>query len=624
MSIRTLPRESAFGASPLTVARTAAPFATLLAYLWATYAVANSSTYHQGLVLVAAAFAIMAVSLDLVAGVAGLYSLGHAGLFAIGAYATTILQSHGWNIFEALPVVILATGIVGIVIGTLSLRVSGLYFAITTLVFTIIVNVLLSNLSFTGGYQGLPSPPFPGFPSGLGGLGNALVWAGGGALLLTVVVVWSLRSSALYPVLLAIRDSQAFAAAAGVNTALTRVLVFSLSAAIAGLAGWLFSFLGFITPGQFNATASINILVMVILGGMNTRLGPIVGAAFISLFPTMVSINPLWQEILFGGIFILVIVFFPEGFVGVLARGGRLLARRLLPGLLPERASRIVGARPGATQPAPQTAVATPPPTEPIDPAAPALEARGVCFSYTGEVNVLDGVDLIVRRGTIHGLIGPNGSGKSTLVNLLSGQLMPMAGTVTINGIRAERHPAHERAALGLMRTFQTAAMVRELTTLDNVTIGLYSRFGGLGRRALAWPMLPSARRDARAMTSTSGGALANLGLGRSWAAVRVGDVPHGVEQLTQLAAACVGSPSILILDEPLAGLSAREVEEVADILRGLRTDGVTVIVVEHQTRFIFDVCDEVTVLAAGSLVATGSAAEVRVNDRVREVYLGQ
>lgn len=621
MSIRTIRPESAVRTSPVATIRGVFPFVVLAAYVWATFAVAHSSDYHQGLVLVAAAFAILALSLDLVAGVTGLYSLGHAGLFAIGAYGTTILQAHGWNIFLALPVAVVAAGLVGIVIGALSLRVSGLYFAITTLIFTIIVNVLLSNLTITGGYQGLPSPLFPNFPSSLSGLGTALVWAGSGAVLLTVVVIWSMRSSALYPVLLAIRDSEPFAASAGVNTAITRVLVFGLSAALAGLAGWLFSFLGFITPGQFNATASINVLVMVILGGMNTRLGPICGAVFISLFPTVVSINPLWQEILFGGIFILVIVFFPEGFVGIVGRGGRLLARRLFPGVLADTGTRMAGAATVETPAAPPIAAVAAPP---LDAAAPALEARAICFSYTGGVPVLEGVDLVVRRATIHGLIGPNGSGKSTLVNLLSGQLLARSGTITINGTRAERRAAHERAELGLMRTFQTAGMVQELSALDNVTIGLFSRVPHIGSRSLAWPMLPSARRDARAMAGTARGALAKLGLGRSWAIARVADVPHGIEQLTQLAAACVSGPSILILDEPLAGLSSREVDEVAQILRDLRAQGVTIIIVEHQTRFIFDVCDEVTVLAAGELVATGSAAEVRANDRVREVYLGQ
>jgi branched-chain amino acid transport system permease protein len=142
--------------------------------------------------------------------------------------------------------------------------------------------------------------------------------------------------------------------------------------------------------------------------------------------------------------------------------------------------------------------------------------------------------------------------------------------------------------------------------------------------RSLIWPLLPGARRDHRQIREQAEAELVAVGLEPAWAAARVGDVPHGVEQLTQLAAAAVGKPQILILDEPLAGLSAGEVEHVSQILYELRRQGVTVIVIEHQTRFIFEVCDEVTVLAAGELVASGLAEEVRINDRVREVYLGK
>ena len=608
------------------------------AYVLSTVALAHSSSYHQGLLLVAAVFAILALSLDLVAGATGLYSLGHAGLFAIGAYGTTILQAnYGWSVFLALPVVVVAVGLVGIVIGALSLRVSGLYFAITTLIFTIIVNVLLSNLSITGGYQGLASPSFPSFPHALERFGSPLVWAVSGCLLLTVTVVWSIRSSALYPVLLAIRDSEPFASSAGVRTAATRVLIFGLSAALAGLAGWTFSFLGFITPGQFNSTASINILVMVILGGMNTRLGPICGAVFVSLFPVVVTINPLWQEILFGAIFIFVIVFFPEGFVGVVARAARRVERLVTD----RRDERRIALEPaadvvrhsqatGRVVDPPDLALELDPPGAPVGKAlpapstGPALEARGISFGYAGGVEVLRNVDLVVSPGTIHGLIGPNGSGKSTLVNLLSGQLAAQAGTISVMGQRAEHLRAWQRAELGLMRTFQTAVMVQELSAQDNVAIGLFSQFRRIGSRSLAWPMIPSARRDSRKMAVAAAEALRHLGLDQSWARARVADIPHGVEQLTQLAAACVSRPSILILDEPLAGLSAGEVGQVAAILRELKASGVTIIVVEHQTRFIFDVCDKVTVLAAGELVKTGSAVEVRGDDRVREVYLGQ
>ncbi|BEP16408.1 branched-chain amino acid ABC transporter ATP-binding protein/permease [Acidothermaceae bacterium B102] len=593
--------------------RGAAWIGALVVYVVATLMLAHSSNYHQGLLLVAASFAMLALSLDLVAGMTGMYSLGHAGLFAIGAYGTTILQSkEGWSIFAALPVVALAAGLIGLVVGTLSLRVSGLYFAITTLIFTIIVNVLLSNLTITGGYQGLPSPPFPEFPAGLSSLGTALVWAVSACLLVTVAVIWSIRASAFYPVLLAIRDSEPFAATSGVRTNLTRVLIFSLSSALAGLAGWAFAFQGFITPGQFDSTASINILVMVILGGINTRLGPIVGAAFISLFPVIVSIDPLWQEILFGAIFVAVIVFLPEGFIGLLARIGRMARGRWWP-------ASLVTADPG---PVPDRLAARHLPAG--ERPAVALQAQEIRFSYGGGVLALDGVDLTVATGTIHGLIGPNGSGKSTMVNLLSGLLKPQSGSITINGQRAEHLAVWQRADLGVMRTFQSAVMVKELTTRANVGIGLYSRIGRLGTRSLAWPLIPSAHRDAQAMSATSAGALRTVGLSSRWQSSRVADIPHGVEQLTQLAAACVSGPSLLILDEPLAGLSSDEVDEVATVLRTLRDAGVTTIVIEHQTRFIFDVCDNVTVLAAGELVRSGTAAEVRNDPRVREVYLGQ
>jgi len=583
-----------------------------VAYLLATVFLAHSSNYNQGLLLVAAVFSILALSLDLVAGMLGLYSLGQAGLFAIGAYSTTILVTRDhWNVFLALPVVIVVGALLGIIIGALALRVSGLYFAITTYVFTLIVGVAVSDASITGGYQGLAGPTFPNFPHVLSGMGTALVWAISGALLITVVIIWSIRSSAVYPVLLAIRDAEPFAASAGVKTSFTRVMMFSLSSALAGLAGWTFCFLGYITPGQFNGTATINILVMVILGGMNTRLGPIVGAVFISLFPVVVSWNPLWQEVLFGAIFIIIIVFFPEGVVGVVSRITRLVRRRFQGESLETD---------GDLVPTAPTSIRTP-----ITSTAEfALAARNITFHYLHGVPVLENIDFLVRPGTIHGLIGPNGSGKSTMVNLICGQLTPTEGMIELQGERVDHLSAYQRPAMGLMRTFQTAVMVREISTRDNVTIGLFHQFQRLLSRSLLWPLLPSGRRDTRAMHQLATSALNDVGLDSQWDATRVADIPHGVEQLTQLAAACVGRPSVLVLDEPLAGLSLGEIDEVATILRRLRDQGVTTIVVEHQTRFIFDVCDDVTVLAAGQLIRTGSAADVRVDERVREVYLGQ
>ena len=583
----------------------------LVALVAGTWGVAKANFGVQSVVTVTVVFVVLAISLDLVAGTVGLYSLGHAGLFAIGAYGTSLLNRYlQLDVFLLLPIVILAAGLVGALLGALSLRVSGLYFAITTFIFTIIVYVILSNSTWTFGLQGTTGPIFPLFPSSVSGvLGRSVVWVVAAVLLIAIVIVWSIRASKFYPVLLAVRDAEPYARANGVRTSLVKVGIFALSAGLAGMAGWAFSFLVYQSPTQFGWVQSVNLLVMVIIGGMNTRLGPILGAVLVSVFPFVVKIDPFLQDVVFGAVFVFVIIFFPRGLVGL----GDLIIRRV-------RGSRAPVAETSETD-AVETPAAkrTPVVTDEV-----ALAARGIQFSYVPGVPVLRDVDMTVRRGTIHGLIGPNGSGKSTLVNLISGELRPLGGEIELNGDRVERLSAPSRPAHGLMRTFQSAVLVRELPVLSNTGVGLYSTVKHIAARSIVWPLLPSARRDARAMDARSAAALESVGLEKRWHGTQVRDVPHGVEQLTQLASAVVAEPSVLVLDEPLAGLSGAEVTHVAEILGTLRERGVTIIVIEHQTRFIFDNCDDVTVIAAGELVASGPAAEVRTNDRVREVYLGQ
>ena len=606
-------------------------------YVLATDWFAHGSLYFQGLVQVAAAFAILAVSLDLVAGSLGLYSLGHAGLFALGAYGTTLLSNNDhWNLFLLLPVSMVGVGAVGLALGSLSLRVSGLYFTITTFVFTLVLTVLAQDLALTGGFGGLTGPIFPGFPSGLASLGQSLIWASMIAALVTILIVLAIRRSPFYPVLLAIRDAEPFAAAAGARTALVKIGVFGLSAAMAGAAGWLFSFQPVISPDQFTWSVSVNILVMVIIGGMNTTLGPVIGAAFVSIFPSEVNINPLWQEVLFGAVFIGVIVAFPAGFVGLVA----VLARRATRAVRRTQAAAPTSAPPGAR--------AAPLELDAIETAArasrgrfvagsravavagaavadgvPAVECRGIVYGYSKGSMAVNDVDFVVKRGTIHGLIGPNGSGKSTLVDLVAGRLKPWSGTIALNGELLVKGGPAVRARKGFMRTFQAAVLVRELSARENVLVGLYSRVPRIASRSPVWQLLPTARRDARRMRTQADEALGFVDAA-AWAARKIADAPHGVEQLTQLAAACVAQPSTLILDEPLAGLSPTEIEHAAAILADLKSAGVSVILIEHQPRFVFAICDEVTVLDAGEVVATGPAAQVRENQRVREVYLGQ
>ena len=593
------------------------------AYLAATALVAHSDIGVQSLVLVAAVFGVLAISLDLVAGMLGLYSLGQGGFFAIGAYFTTIIvTSLGWNVFLVLLIVLLLAGLIGLAVGAMSLRVSGLYFAITTFIFTLVLTVLATDLKITGGLQGLLGPAFPDFPEGLEALGSPVAWCVMLALLLCVGFVWSIRQSPLYPVLLAIRDAERFAEAAGARTSLIKIGVFGVSAAMAGAAGWLFSFLGVVSPGQFDWAVSLNILVMVLIGGINTTLGPVIGAAFVSMFPALVNINPWLQEMVYGALSILAVTLLPGGVMSLLKRVAALggdAAPATEPAvaafdhaeapveanLFRKFASGDVAAEAGIAEP------------------EYAVECRGVEFSYGTGLMVLRNVDLAVRRGDIHGLIGPNGSGKSTLAKVIAGRLQPLAGSTLIKGMRVGDASPSKRATLGMRRTFQAAELVRELTPVQNVMVGLFNLKPGIIQRAAIWPLLPSGRRDLAWMEDRSREALDMVGAG-AWVGRAVGDVPHGVEQLTQLASVCVAGPDIIILDEPATGLSAREVDHLAEILTRLKAQGVTMIIIEHQTRFLFPLCDRVTVLNAGEVILTGTAEEVRAHPVVRQVYLGE
>jgi len=593
----------------------------VLAYLAATAYVAQADLGVRSLILVAAVFGILAISLDLVAGMLGLYSLGQGGFFAIGAYLTTIIVNElGWNVFLMLFVVLAAAGGAGLAVGAISLRVSGLYFAITSFIFTLVLTVLATDLKVTGGLQGLLGPAFPDFPDGLVWLGAPVAWCVMLGLLLCAAIVWNIRQSPLYPVLLSIRDAERFAEAAGVRTSLIKIGVFGVSAAMAGGAGWLFSFLGVVSPGQFDWSVSLNILVMVLIGGINTTLGPVIGAAFVSMFPALVNINPWLQEMVYGALSILAVTLLPGGVMSLL---------RLR--------------RPTRATPEAEAAAAEAEAGEPIEAnlfrslagdkhgdsnvnvtdRAFAVECRNIGFNYRNGPPVLRDVSLEVRRGHIHGLIGPNGSGKSTLANVIAGRLQPLAGTALINGVRVDGAPPRKRAKLGLRRTFQAAELVRELTPGQNVMVGLFDSKPRIVERAAIWPLLPSARRDMAWMEGRSRDALQMVGAG-SWVERKIGDVPHGVEQLTQLASVCVAAPDIILLDEPATGLSAREVDHLAEILAHLKAQGVTMIIIEHQTRFLFPLCDQVTVLNAGEIIFTGTAGEVRADPVVRQVYLGE
>ncbi|MCB1516488.1 MAG: ATP-binding cassette domain-containing protein [Hyphomicrobiaceae bacterium] len=590
----------------------------VLGYIVFTIYVSHSNLHIQSLVLVAAVFGILAISLDMAVGMLGLYSLGQGGFFAIGAYLTTILNArYGWNIFALLPLTIIASGLIGAAVGAASLRVSGLYFAITTFIFTLVLTVVATNMQqITGGLQGMLGPAFPRLPSSFSWVGTPVVWCVLGVLFLCMALVWNIRRSPFYPVLLSIRDAEPYAEAAGVPVSTIKVAFFGLSAAMAGVAGWLFSFLGVVSPGEFDWAVSLNVLVMVLIGGVNTTLGPVIGAVFVSMFPNLVNINPWLQEILYGALSILAVTMMPGGAVGAV----RKVLQRMSAGGDNHDEDVLAEAEKAAEE---TVEAASSIPDHAGEGHEIVVECKGIGFGYGVGPKVLHNIDLAVRRGDIHGLIGPNGSGKSTLANVISGRLSPHEGQVLVKGQQVAGLAPISRARLGFRRTFQAAQLVHELSVAENTMVGLYDHVPNIELRSPLWPLLPSARRDGRKMQRDARDALSLVGAAH-WGGRSVGDVPHGIEQLTQLASVCVAGPDIIVLDEPATGLSAKEVHHLAEILASLKQRGVTMIIIEHQTRFLFPLCDRVTVLNAGEVILTGSADEVRADPIVRQVYLGE
>jgi len=589
----------------------ARPAAVLAAALILVYLIAQSSGYNQHLFLLCASFGALALSLNIASGFAGLFSLGHGGLFAVGAYTTAVAaeKAPDVSIFVFLPAAIVLTAAVGFVLGVLSLRFSSLHFAIITLVFAFVLTVIVQRWSLTGGAQGLLGPLAPGLPSWLSWAGDALAWYAFAIVAVATVVSYWLSRSPLHAVLATVRDSEPAARAAGVRVARVKIQTFTLSAGLAGMAGWLFSFSGFVGPGQFDWSASVNVLVMVVLGGIGTTIGPLLGAAFVELFPSVVHISAGWQQTLYGLLFIGVVVAFPPGFVGAGRWVRELVSRRSQPEP-DQEISKLTDSPAPAAQPANGHG--------PNGDAA--IACRGIDFRYGNGPRVLSGVDITIRPSTIHGLIGPNGSGKTTLVNALSGFLNPNAGTITISG--APVKGVAGRVEAGMRRTFQAVKVPSKLTCFENCVVGLYTQIPLLFLRAPIWPISPGHRAAEELVEQRCHEALEWAGIA-AWAGRPAGSCPHAVQQLLQLAVAYVGEPEILVLDEPIAGLTPTEISLVAARLRALRARGVTILVIEHHIGFVFSICDAVSVLSAGELIADGEPKQIQQDPTVRAVYLG-
>lgn len=557
---------------------------------------------------------LIAQSINLLTGVAGQISLGHAAFLGIGAYTSALLMKT-WGV--PLPLSLVAGTLLSAASGWLlsfaAGRVREFYLAMMTLGFGMIFYELIREWNgVTGGVAGLSGVPAPSLKT-LDFFGIAMGPAAYFQFMLavTAVVMWQLRNLLTSPygrAFFAIHASEVAAGSIGVARVGTKREAYTLSAALTGLAGGFYAHLvGYLGPESFGLHRSVEALVMAVVGGLGSLSGPILGAILFTYLPEKLQFFADWQFMVYGLLLMVSFVLLPKGLAGLL-----LPRSRYIKVSAQADAKKLASDRSGI---AGKTAAGT----SAVPGAAPLLVAKDIALSFLG-LRALDGVTLEIRAGQIIGLVGPNGSGKSTLVNVISGIYHPNAGIVTFEGKPITGLHDHEVARLGVLRTFQDPRLVPAFTVRENVLLGMH-RLYRQGRVAAALN-LPSAHREEAEMLARVTETLALAGL-TALADMPVKDLPYGDQRMVELSRVLVADPRVVLLDEPAAGLSEGELVRLADVIRVLKGRGVSVVLIEHHMDFLDDLVDDVVVLDAGRMIYHGGMEGMYRNPAVIAAYLG-
>ena len=547
-------------------------------------------------------FGLAATGLNLMLGYAGMLSLGGALYLGASGYIVALTtQRWGWPMPGALLAALAGTPLLAVVLGLVLVGLSGHYFAVANLGLAVALGGLLVAFpEVTGGTSGLTTNRV--LDLGIGTVSSDAGWylvAVAAAVIGLLVFNWTVAGKR-GRILRLVRADELAANVLGVRTFRTKLLVYVIAAFFPALAGaLLFPFDGLVTPDGAGAVQSVQLVALIVVGGVGYRLGGFTGALVILWLQALVDTSGNWSLLIYAIVFLLVAFYAPGGIIGALREGWQRLAG---PGSRPTAAA---AAPPDATTRDQQADEGPPPPVAPGAQAADLREraglvVQGVSKSFGG-VAAVRNVSLEVKPGTIVALIGSNGAGKSTLVNVISGIDRPDAGAVLLDGRDLTGLRAPERTRAGIARTFQVPRLVDELTIADNLVLGEEAAEGSFLRRSRA----REEKHRQQALARLAEGGLSEL------AGRRAGSLGTGERKFAELVRALIANPAVCLLDEPAVGLSLEEIEHLSEWLLALRAGGAAVLVIDHNLDFIHRLADVVYVMDLGQIIKTGTAHEL-------------
>lgn len=574
--------------------------------------------YYVHVLITAGLFVMLTAGLNLIHGYIGRLSLGHTAFYGLGAYAAGMIATNfGAGLLLTLPLAAAVSTIAGLSLGHITLRFRGAQFVLVTLAFAAILQLFANNLiDFTGGPMGLSGIASPLFYRGW----ESSQWFGSKASfywlvlaldILIVYVIWRIVNSPLGDAMIAIREDEYLAEAIGINEYRYSMIAFVLGAAMAGIAGAIYAhYISFISPEIFHFNIMIMILVMVIIGGTGTVLGPVIGSFLVVVLLEALRLNDSLREPIFGAVLVGATLLFPQGLA------------TLIPGLFRRRGAPAASsgkfAALGEAIPSHNVFTLAAPPNTDSGESLLRVEALTVRF---GGLVAVDDVSFEVKRGQIVSLIGPNGAGKTTTLNLITSFIERSAGRIVFDGRELPRRIfPHQVAALGIIRTFQTTRGLLGMPIGKAVATGFHRTLALDWRRIVRICLIGmhDLKLEARALEF-----LQKVGLERNPEEL-TSNLSYGEQRLLEVAIALAAHPQLLVLDEPAAGMNPEETARMMTLIRKLRDAGMTILLVEHDMKLVMGVSDHIVVLDHGKRIAEGPPAAIQTDRSVVEAYLGR